>query len=76
MLELDPPPDTIQAGPWRLHGRTDADANVFVDEVPVEHQGGRIDHPVELRPGANVITVTAVDDVGNISYAPLLVNAK
>ena len=75
-LELDPPPDTIQAGPWRLHGRTDADANVFVDEMPVEHQGGRIDHPVELRPGANVITVTAVDDVGNISYAPLLVNAK
>jgi hypothetical protein len=75
-LELDPPPDTIQAGPWRLHGRTDADANVFVDEIPVEHQGGRIDHPVELRPGANVITVTAVDDVGNISYAPLLVNAK
>lgn len=76
MLELDPPPDTIQAGPWRLHGRTDADANIFVDEVPVEHEGGRIDHPVELRPGANVITVTAVDDVGNISYAPLLVNAK
>ena len=75
-LELDPPPDTIQAGPWRLHGRTDADANVFVDEMPVEHQGGRIDHPIELRPGANVITVTAVDDVGNISYAPLLVNAK
>lgn len=76
MLELDPPPDTIQAGPWRLRGRTDADANVFVDEIPVEHQGGRIDHPVELKPGANVITVTAVDDVGNISYAPLLVNAK
>ena len=25
---------------------------------------------------SNVITVTAVDDVGNISYAPLLVNAK
>ncbi len=75
-LELDPPPDTVQAGLWRLHGRTDADANVFVDEIPVVHQGGRIDHRIELRPGANVIIVTAVDAVGNMSYAPLLVNAK
>jgi hypothetical protein len=75
-LELDPPPDTLQAGPWRLQGRTDADANVFIDDIPVEHQGGRIDHPIELKPGANVIVVTAVDEVGNISYAPLLVNAK
>jgi hypothetical protein len=75
-LELDPPPDTIQAGVWRLHGRTDADATVFVDEIPVEHESGRIDHPIELRPGANVIVVKAIDDVGNLSYAPLLVNAK
>jgi hypothetical protein len=76
VLELDPPPDTIQAGLWRLHGRTDADAVVFVDEVPIEHVDGRIDHPVELRPGANVIVVKAVDAVGNLSYASLLVNAK
>lgn len=75
-LVMDPPPDTIPAGTWRLQGRTDADATVFVDEVPVTHQGGRIDHPVELRPGANVIVVKAVDSVGNLSYAPLLLNAK
>ena len=75
-LELDPPPDTIQAGAWRLHGQTDADATVFVDEMPIEHDSGRIDHPIELRPGANVIVVKAFDDVGNLSYAPLLVNAK
>jgi hypothetical protein len=75
-LELDPPPDTIQAGAWRLHGRTDADATVFVDEIPVEHDSGRIDQAIELRPGANVIIVKAIDDVGNLSYASLLVNAK
>jgi hypothetical protein len=75
-LELDPPPDTIQAGAWRLHGRTDADATIFVDEMPVEHESGRIDHPIQLRPGANVIVVKAFDDVGNLTYAPLLVNAK
>jgi hypothetical protein len=75
-LELDPPPDTIQAGAWRLHGRTDADASVFVDEVPVEHDGGRIDYAIELRPGANVIVVKAIDGVGNLSYGSLLVNAK
>jgi hypothetical protein len=75
-LELDPPPDTIQAGAWHLLGRTDKDATVFVDEIPVEHDGGRIDYPFELRPGANVIVVKAIDGVGNLSYASLLVNAK
>ena len=76
ILELDPPPDTILAGAWRLQGRTDADATVFVDEVVVENNNGRIDHPIELKPGANVIVVKAIDDVGNLSYAPLLVTAK
>ncbi len=75
-LVLDPPPDTIQAGTWRLHGRTDPDATVFIDEVPVKHDNGRIDYPIELKPGANVIVVKAIDSVGNLSYAPLLVNAK
>ena len=75
-LVLDQPPDRIQAGAWRLVGRTDADATVFVDEILVPHDGGRINHPVELRPGANVIVVKAIDRVGNLSYAPLLVNAK
>lgn len=75
-LELDPPPDTIQAGTWHLRGRTDADAAVYVDEVPIAQLNGRIDHEIELRPGANVIVVKAIDEVGNLSYAPLLVNAK
>ena len=76
ILELDPPPDSILAGTWRLKGRTDADATVFVDEIVVEHDNGRIDYPMELKPGANVIVVKAIDDVGNLSYAPLLVTAK
>ena len=75
-LELDSPPNTVQAGIWRLHGRTDADATVFVDEIPVEHDNGRIDHPIELEPGANLVVVKAIDDVGNLSYAPLLITAK
>ena len=75
-LELDAPPDTILAGAWRLQGRTDPDATVFVDEMVVEHDNGRIDYAMELKPGANVIVVKAIDDVGNLSYAPLLVTAK
>jgi hypothetical protein len=75
-LELESPPDTIQVGTWRLRGRTDADAIVFVDEIQVEHENGRIDHPIELQPGANLIVVTAIDGVGNLSYAPLLITAK
>jgi len=75
-LELESPPDTIQVGIWRLHGRTDADAIVFVDEIQIEHDNGRIDYPIELKPGANLIVVKAIDDVGNLSYAPLLISAK
>ncbi len=75
-LELDSPPNTVQAGIWRLHGRTDTDATVFVDEIQVEHDNGRIDHPIELEPGANLVVVKAIDDVGNLSYAPLLITAK
>ncbi len=75
-LEIDPPPDAILAGAWRLRGRTDADATVFIDDVLVAHKNGRIDYPIELRPGANVIVVKAIDSVGNLSYAPLQVNAK
>jgi len=75
-LELDSPPDTVQVGTWRLQGRTDADAIVFVDEIQVEHDNGRIDYPIELQPGANLIVVKAIDDVGNLSYAPLLITAK
>ncbi len=76
VLELEPPPDAILAGAWRLRGRTDADATVFIDEIPVEHVNGRIDHSIILKPGANLIVVKAFDAVGNLSYAPLLVNAK
>ena len=76
ILELDPPPDTILAGAWRLRGRTDADAIVFIDEIPVAHDNGRIDHSINLKPGANLIVVKAFDGVGHLSYAPLLVNAK
>ena len=73
---LDPPPGTIQAGAWRLLGRTDADAAVYVDEIRIEHDNGLIDHSINLKPGANVIVVKSIDSVGNLSYAPLQVNAK
>ena len=75
-LELEPPPATLAAGEWRLHGSTDAGAAVFVDEVEVENLDGRIDHAIKLKPGANVIVVKAIDSAGNLNYASLAVNAK
>lgn len=75
-LELEPLPATVTAGQWRLHGRTESDAQLFVDDAPVPHDNGRIDHPIELKPGANIIVVKAMDDVGNLNYASISVNAK
>jgi len=76
VLELESPPATVTAGQWRLHGMTDSGANLYVDDLPVPHDNGRIDHLIELIPGANIIVVKAVDEVGNLSYASIAVNAK
>ena len=75
-LELDAPADSVVAGEWRLHGTTDSGAQLFVDDRPVQHDNGRIDHPIKLKPGANIIVVKAMDDVGNLNYASISVNAK
>jgi hypothetical protein len=76
ILELESPPATVAAGQWRLHGKTDTGAQLYVDDTPVPHDNGRIDHPIELIPGANIIVVKAMDEVGNLSYASIAVNAK
>ena len=75
-LQLDPPPDGVSAGNWRLNGRTESGASVFVDGVRIMHEAGHIDQAIELQPGANIITVKAMDAVGNLSYASLSINAK
>jgi hypothetical protein len=76
VLELESPPATVAAGQWRLHGKTDSSAQLYVDDSPVSHDNGRIDYPIELIPGANIIVVKAMDEVGNLSYASIAVNAK
>ena len=75
-LELESPPATVAAGQWRLHGKTDSGAHLTVDGSPVPHDNGRIDFPIELQPGANIIVVKAMDEVGNLNYASISVNAK
>jgi len=75
-LHLDPPADAVVAGIWRLTGRTDPDASVYVDGVQITHNAGRIDQEISLRRGANIITVKAMDGVGNLNYASLAINAK
>jgi hypothetical protein len=75
-LELESPPATVVAGPWRLHGKTDASAHLYVDDSPVPHDDGRIDYLMDLKPGANIIVVKAMDEVGNLNYASISVNAK
>ncbi len=76
LLQLDPPADAVMAGAWRLSGRTEPGASVYVDGVQIEHEGGRIDQEIALRRGANIITVKAMDAVGNLNYASLAIFAK
>lgn len=76
LLELESPSEAVSASSWRLHGRTDVDASVYVDGVEVTNNNGKIDEAIDLQPGANIITVRAVDEVGNHSYASVAINAK
>jgi hypothetical protein len=76
LLELNPPSDTVLAGAWRLTGRTEPDASVFVDGVPIAHEAGRIDQEIALQRGVNIITVKAMDSVGNLNYESLAISAK
>jgi len=76
LLELNPPSDAVLAGAWRLTGRTEPDASIFVDGVPVAHEGGRIDQEIALQRGVNIITVKAMDSVGNLNYESLAISAK
>jgi hypothetical protein len=75
-LELESPPAAVTVGQWRLHGKTETGARLYVDDSPVPHDNGRIDHPIDLKPGANLIVVKAMDEVGNLNYASISVNAK
>ena len=76
LLVLNPPTESVQAGAWRLTGRTEPDASVYVDGVLVAHEAGRIDQEIALQRGVNIITVTAMDSVGNLSYESLAISAK
>jgi hypothetical protein len=76
LLELNPPSDTVLAGAWRLTGRTEPGASIFVDGVPVAHEAGRIDQEIALQRGVNIITVKAMDSVGNLNYESLAISAK
>ena len=75
-IHLDPPVDAVMAGTWHLSGQTEPDASVYVDGVQIAHEGGRIDQEIALRRGVNIITVKAMDDVGNLNYASLAIFAK
>lgn len=76
LLELESPTEAVSSSRWRLQGRTDVDASVYVDGVEVANVNGSIDEAIDLLPGANIITVRAVDEVGNHSYASVAINAK
>ncbi len=76
MLELNPPAEAVVAGVWRLTGRTEPDASISVDGVPITHDAGRIDQEIALRRGVNIITVKAMDGVGNLNYESLAISAK
>jgi hypothetical protein len=83
-LDAEPPTLTVPplpkfvAGPaLRLTGRVQPRANVYVSGAKVATRAdGSFAFDLELKPGANVIVVEAVDAMGNTAYWSQIVNAR
>jgi hypothetical protein len=77
LLEVQYSEDSLKRGNRVLRGRTDADAEVFVNgiAVPTDEQG-LFEHALDLKRGWNVIVVESVDHVGNVAYFSRTLNLE
>lgn len=76
-LEVQAPPKVIRRALLTLSGRTEPGAKVFVEGQAVTVAAdGSFRHRVEVKPGASLIVIEAVDSAGNVAYATNLVNRK
>ncbi len=76
-LHLEAPPRVVRQASVNLIGRTEPGATVLVEGQTVKVQAdGSFRHRLEVKPGASLIVVEAIDPAGNVSYATNLVNRK
>ena len=71
------PPESVEAGAYRLTGRSDPGTRVLVNGVEAAQGAlGEFVHELLLRPGVNLIRVEALDPAGNASYDSRVVYGK
>ena len=75
-LFVQEPPEQPLDNAWVLRGRTERNAEVFVNGDPIKVSAGEFSETVVLKPGANVIVVESVDSVGNVAYASRVAYAR
>ena len=76
-LTVEEIPKVLETGTWRLRGRTRPGSKVMVSGEPATvARDGSFELAVTLEPGANVITVEAIDAEGNASYWTRVVHVK
>lgn len=76
VLRVDPPEHPLVDRRWIVRGVTEPGVRVFIgqQEVPVGVEG-EFERSVELREGASVVVIEAVDAAGNVTYQSALVSA-
>lgn len=68
-LEVDFPPETLDRPEAKIAGRTEPGAQVYIDGAGIAlSSSGEFELPLRLASGINVITIEAIDEVGNIAY--------
>ncbi len=76
-LYLQAPPKVTRQATVNLIGRTEPGSRVLVEGQPVRVQAdGSFRHRLELKPGASLIVIEAIDPAGNVAYATNLVTRK
>ncbi|MFQ5995399.1 MAG: Ig-like domain-containing protein [Acidiferrobacterales bacterium] len=77
VLRVQAPPKVVKTQSLKLSGRTEPGARVYVEGEPAKiDPDGSFQHQVDVKPGARLIVVEAIDPAGNVSYATKVVNGK
>ncbi len=77
VLSVQKLPKVVRRPTIMLRGKTEPGAKIYIEGKRVNvNQDGSFRHRVDVKPGASLIVVEAVDAAGNIAYSTNLVNGK
>ena len=77
LLSVRKLPKVVRQPTITLRGKTEPGAKVYIEGVRVNvDRDGSFRHRIDVRPGASLIVVEAVDSAGNVAYSTNVIHGK